>query len=730
VIGYVRGNPRKDDSDKLKRRGFKFTPRPQGRRRQAIRARALSFTCSALVRAVARTGRRIARRRIGARGQWREVRRELDERRAKLGVGALPGDDVGEERGDVAAVVPAPVVRPLERHPRSDEGGVHADLPAQGVGAREERLDVEAQVPRVDSEDVRRVASGLGARTAFETSDDLAARVAVSSGPTGKHSVLWAVFCLKILFGHDHDLFRVRRAGPSRPGARPSSRSCWFPEVRSRTGSGPDCGSSVWLFRFGSGQLTDRPKILAARNCRMAMNMDSVMASVAASVKYGTSLQEKSDENLWKSFSVSDFLVKDMVDTISWEHHKNLGNELMKIGDYTGAASHYHTAWNIAVGPVWGENFDEFRKVITLWPSGTPRCRLAGMKDVLENIATHLIGPFSPVLCPVPNAEPVPVWPPNKAAGIALGNKSAALLAAGDAKGALECASMATSYDPSYVKGHFREMKALLALGRKKEAEEKRLQMIGYEEGCSQYPVEYIPLLGVAWISLEQAYVVYAPIVRKQMLDSVAAALPLDPFGNGNRYTTLEAMLVPFAGGQSLLLRLHYFPSGQGVRTLSCLGFFLVDPDNATTVELPPHGRASLRSAEEIPHCIHAGIEWAQDAGLKVISVIGCQGLAYSKACRVIADHLAAHGQPVPVSPADSTHAGDVFALTLAEMARNASPHALAAAAAAGQWDPASVWGRPPAAAPPFRAAAPAARGVRLRPRRRREACRRLRLLL
>jgi tetratricopeptide (TPR) repeat protein len=463
--------------------------------------------------------------------------------------------------------------------------------------------------------------------------------------------------------------------------------------------------------------------------------MDSVMASVKASIKYNMSLQEKSDEKLWRSFSVSDFLFKDMVDTTLWEYYKNLGNDSMKIGDYTQAASHYHTSWNIAVGPIYGDNFNTFKKVMTLWPSGTAQFQLAEMNDVLENIATHLVirSTFRPVFFQAPDKE-LFVWPPNKAAGIALGNKSAALLAAGDAEGALESASAATSFDPSYVKGHFREMKALLALHRKKEAEKKRLQMMGYEDGCRRYPAEHIALLSVSWISLDQFFVVYAPIVRKQMLDSVVKALPLDAFGNGDRGTTLQAMLVPFAGGQSLLLRLLYFPLGQQSRTVSCLGFFPVDPANCAALELPTHGRASLRAASEVPLGIGMAVNWAHDAGLRVANIVGCQGLAYPQACRAIADYLAAYGWLVPVAPARSTHVGDAFAQTLAEMARSAPPHDLAAAAAAGQWDPTSVWGRPPPAVPlavpPVRPAAPGpALGVRLRPRRRGRVCRRLGLL-
>ncbi len=48
----------------------------------------------------------------------RSLRCQLSERSAELGFGVLAGDDVSEERGDVAAVIPAPVVSPLERHPR------------------------------------------------------------------------------------------------------------------------------------------------------------------------------------------------------------------------------------------------------------------------------------------------------------------------------------------------------------------------------------------------------------------------------------------------------------------------------------------------------------------------------------------------------------------------------------------------------------------------------------
>jgi hypothetical protein len=416
----------------------------------------------------------------------------------------------------------------------------------------------------------------------------------------------------------------------------------------------------------------------------------------------------------WKSFSVSNCISMDMSDP-SWEYYKNLGNQAMKVGDYLRAASLYTTASNISIGPLYGGNFKIFKTVLKSWPCGTSGCRLAEMKDILEQISAYLIGPFNPVVLRLPDGSKGLSWPPNMAAGIAFGNKSAALLAAGNAVGALQSAALATLADPSYVKGHFREMKALAALGRYEEAEEKRQQILEYEN-C-HYPLQYISLMSVQWITPKEARVLYAPVVRKKVLESVAKALAPDACGNGLPYVILQAVLVPFIGGQGLLLRLDYIRCGSFTADFD---FVLLDPNNAGTVELPPQGRASRRSAKKIPQCILQAVELVHAAGLKVISVVGCQGLAYPQACSAIAAHLAAHGRTdVSVVPSASTHSADLFEASL-DSARGGPPLAFAAAVAAGDWDPASVWGPFPGGPPPRRAALPAAaKGVRLRPSKR-----------
>jgi hypothetical protein len=73
------------------------------------------------------------------------------------------------------------------------------------------------------------------------------------------------------------------------------------------------------------------------------------------------------------------------------------------------------------------------------------------LSDILEKISTYLIGPFKPVEF-VYNGREMQFCPPNMAAGVAFGNESAALLAAGNVKGALRSAMLATIADPSYVK--------------------------------------------------------------------------------------------------------------------------------------------------------------------------------------------------------------------------------------------------------------------------------------
>jgi hypothetical protein len=231
-------------------------------------------------------------------------------------------------------------------------------------------------------------------------------------------------------------------------------------------------------------------------------------------------------------------------------------------------------------------------------------------------------------------------------------------------------------------------MKAHLALGQCEEAEEKKLQISDYEDSLRRYyfPFQYICLMSAQWITPQEARLVCEPIVRKQIMDSVAKAVAPDAFGHTVSYTTIQAMLVPFIGGQSLLLKLDYFQGG--VHQTADLAFILLDPNNADTVELPPPRPRVTPLCEG-----HFGMHSAGDrvgprrhrAGSRQRRRL--PGARPSAACDAIANHLAAHRRPVPVYPAHSAHAWDKFAESLA-LARDGPPHALAEVAAAGEWDP------------------------------------------
>ena len=432
---------------------------------------------------------------------------------------------------------------------------------------------------------------------------------------------------------------------------------------------------------------------------------------------------EKADQ--WKSFSVSEFHFKD-VKSPEWEHYINMGEQSMKVANYLSSASFYRTAAIIAVGPVAGGGFKAFEMALNSWPDSTAGHRLSTTSHVMGKIWLNLINKsFKPVFTQREDGTLAALWPPNKAAGIAMSRASAAFLAAGKAKDALSYAILSTSADPSCIRGRLCEIDALSALGMSKAAEKKMKELVDFEACCDILPAQYLSLMQVQWITMEEAMLIYAPITRRQMLLSLSQELPKDAFGDTGGFTNLFAFLVPFMGCQFLVLHIECMPEYPQKRIDFLLDYVPLDPSNANIVELPPHGRASRRSAEQVPSFILRAVGWVRAAGVRLHAVVCGQGLAYPQAIQAIDNHLTAQGADVLVVASESTSASDMFAQHLAdEAARGVPAHQ---AAAKWHWDPDSVWGagagqpgREPPVAPPARGP-----GIRIKARRL-GACRRL----
>ena len=208
---------------------------------------------------------------------------------------------------------------------------------------------------------------------------------------------------------------------------------------------------------------------------------------------------------------------------------------------------------------------------------------------------------------------------PNKGAAVAWANRAQALLLAGAPDRALRSARRATDANPEYLKGHHRVVKALEALGRREAAAELRQQIREYPLARSMYPAESLALLHAGWIDWVRASMIYGPTRFRAAAEHVAAALQ-----EGERKRVeVRASLVPFQGGQCLMLTLVYGLSDE----VQCMDFQMVDNRNADICDRPPNGHASPKALEHAPMRIGVFIEELADYGLAAVAVMCGQGL-------------------------------------------------------------------------------------------------------
>ena len=191
----------------------------------------------------------------------------------------------------------------------------------------------------------------------------------------------------------------------------------------------------------------------------------------------------------------------------AWEAVKDRGNVALKEGDYLRASRLYRDAGQLALGPLKGGMIHAFIQSLESWPEGSAQQRLAATSDVLwDNLINTL--PMPPMdremeagaaRCSGLQAARSAAHP-NKGAGIAFANRAQALLAAGKPSKALKSARRATAAHPAYTKAHYREMKALEALGRQEEAAEIREEIENFGKLREMGMQEALALVAVGWI--------------------------------------------------------------------------------------------------------------------------------------------------------------------------------------------------------------------------------------
>ena len=192
---------------------------------------------------------------------------------------------------------------------------------------------------------------------------------------------------------------------------------------------------------------------------------------------------------------------------------------------------------------------------------------------------------------------------PNQPAAVCYSNRSAAFMKLAAAlessdeskaylKRALRDAKLACKHCPGYAKGHFRVFQALKSLGNQAAANKKKHQLALYEHYVANMPWAAIAGVAINWLSLVEFQLVYSTVRFHEVLRRLAACRP----------DTLmsQASLVPFLGGQFLMIGINYSSAEWKKGTLSSLYFVCTDEDGAEALEQGPYGSATKASVQAV----------------------------------------------------------------------------------------------------------------------------------
>ena len=351
----------------------------------------------------------------------------------------------------------------------------------------------------------------------------------------------------------------------------------------------------------------------------------------------------------WKSFSVADWNAAEMEKggIVEWRAWKDKGNALFQEKDYAGARAMYGKARLLALGPYRSGAVKAWFDALQAAPAHTARRQVFDIEPLIGQVLKYLPRTFS-------RKSPLdgkPYGAPNNAAAVCSANISAAWLLEGELENARKEARFARRTDPSYLKAHRRELAALQALHRRQATairelkeghvypdrrqamrkvlakyataiKEKNEELADYEQARAAYPTEALALLTAGWLDHEQASFVYGPV---RFLECVMWLRdgPLKKW----RKCEARASLVPFQGGQVLMLSLCYTEADGMDNVINCLDWITVDNANGDLADKPPQGVASEQSLKYAPMRINMFIEELQEGGLEVVTVMLGQGL-------------------------------------------------------------------------------------------------------
>jgi hypothetical protein len=296
------------------------------------------------------------------------------------------------------------------------------------------------------------------------------------------------------------------------------------------------------------------------------------------------------------TFSVDEFYAR-RVDP-RWEVLKEKGNVLFKRGAFEASIVIYTQALHITFGSA--KSMPALFCTLKTHRRGSPGRRIADEAFIYVHMSRFLAPPLMQRQYTMPNGEIAVVREPNQPAAVCYSNRSAAYMKlAGDdgspqsmeyLSRALKDARLACRHCPNYAKGHFRVFQALQSLGRHSAANKKKSQLALYEHYVTRMPWPAIASLTMGWISLAEYQFIYSTVRFQEILRRLKSSPP-DTF-------MCQASLVPFLGGQFLVIGVTYLSPDWKKVSINALYFVCSDECGSEDLERKPLPIASKQSVQ------------------------------------------------------------------------------------------------------------------------------------
>jgi tetratricopeptide (TPR) repeat protein len=366
-----------------------------------------------------------------------------------------------------------------------------------------------------------------------------------------------------------------------------------------------------------------------------------------------------------------------------WEGHKDRGNAAFQAGDWDSAIAHYSDGHFVANGSL-EDSFDAVLDALSDHPQGSPQNQVSGNQQLACKLFGYM-GRQVGILRFDHGGVKMEAQQPNRPASICLANRAFAKEKAGLLQESLEDALRAAVLCPEYEKAHHRVKTAHRALAESaadpaekkrhlKEAKKKQQQLKDYKQALAILPCAETAMLVAGLIQHQEMIMVYMPERQAEIFRRILAEQSRDDYFGSPVHVT--ASLVPFQGGQWLLIGVRYVSGNGTPKQIDSAEFVPVDNRNGDDLERPPNGFASAAALQHVPQLLLKFVAELTDAlgggglgggavraseGPLVATIMLGQGLVQH--CQAVQGHIR-EGEPAKfghlvVHPATSTSASE-----------------------------------------------------------------------